>query len=202
MSWYLNTEGIQIEKEYLTTSDHDVSIESLTKLADQFDWAEIHTTFNQPPPGTMGMMIPHSYVVIKVPRFLRGFAQTILSIWWIGSTSGDGLDRLVGGGWAAFDGFERMIAAIKVLNENQGEYCTYQAALEATGKSILERNTMTSAPEIWDIHATIRESCPVSTCQFFQKGCQIKRVEFDEVLEKLTISGQIEKDGIQMRAAW
>ncbi|GAB6043296.1 hypothetical protein [Endothiovibrio diazotrophicus] len=147
-----------------------------------------------PPPGALGILLPHTKVVLKVPLFFWGALQALLSAAGVYHLQGDALSQaLLGLGIG--NALRDLNNAFVKLKEHEGHYCGYSALTMAnyTGHSGFAALPC-SAEEAWKKHHKLQKNCPVTGCRFHKNGCCLTEHEFAGILRELLSLGVAKED--------
>lgn len=169
----------------LTGNESDVFSNFLEALQKETSDSELKTDFIPPPDGALGALVPHTKLVIRLPKFAWGIFQTLAAGLWMAYQRHDPLNMTVGGGFAFVDGIARIKDAFYQLKAHKGEYCTYQATLQAADYGFLYRLQTTEKPLIWHEHLKLQPVCTETQCQFHNEQCTLQPQNFEVIIDSL-----------------
>lgn len=152
-------------------------------LCSTFPNAETQTYAPPPPPGSMGMLLPRTKVVLIVPRFLWGVIQAAVASVAVYELKGDTLDQSLAGVGLG-NAIRDMLNAFSALKQQEGEYCTFTALIEADERRI---------DDVWRVHRQHRETCTVTACRFHAQGCGLTEVGLERILKQMEDRGLVKQ---------
>lgn len=202
-SEYLNIEVKQLSDltGQLSKRDESVPKEIVQWLCAVFPGAREEQYMAMPPPGSFGMLLPKTKVVLFVPRFLWGTIQAIVSSVGIYGLRGDVLNQgLVGLGLG--NALRDILDSFVRLKELEGEYCTFSALInvhiDGCKVCFMPRDTHS----VWQAHDQYRQACPVTACRFHNDGCCLSESGLENILKNLKERGLVkETNGVWERSA-
>jgi hypothetical protein len=170
--------------------------ELVTWLCEIFPDTHTEECYVPPPPGSFGLLLPCTKVVLKVPHFLWGVVQSVLSAMGIFQLRGDALNQaLLGLGLG--NALHDIRNAFVKLKEHEGQYCCYSALMNANftrnvGFAALPR----TIHSVWQEHQKLQDNCPVTSCRFHQNECILIEVQLEQIIKDLCGIGVVkEEDG-------
>ncbi|MFA6312030.1 MAG: hypothetical protein WCV99_05930 [Sterolibacterium sp.] len=170
------------------TEDHgkalpDNVIAAITAICPE---AVVKTEVPTPPPGTLGLLILKTSIVVKVTPLTFALLRALGNAWVSALllSAGENVGGFLAGA-NALDKLREMRAAFDQLAVNQGEHCTYVAVIDSGDKMLRSLSIYPSPTQVLRAHIAIRQTCTKKGCRYFAGKCQVTDEDIAGVIEEL-----------------
>lgn len=155
--------------------------------------AVVNTEAPKPPPGTLGLLLPRTDIVVKITPLTFALLRALASVW-VSALSLNAGDNVVGflAGANAIDQLGKLRAAFDRLEADQGEHCTYVAVVDSGDKTLRSLGIYPSRAQVLRTHGTIRQTCTEKECRYFAAACRATDEDITAVIKELVTRAVLE----------